>query len=83
MVDYFERTKKFTNAEFKALPRYDAEDEGIRCGQGRLKDLPEYFWLLTESQVNKLHPDDWTYYYDLQEEVAYNFNELKMEFANA
>jgi hypothetical protein len=74
MVDYFERDKKFTDAEFKALPRR---------ANGRLEDLAEFFWLLTESQVNKLHSDDWSYYYDLQEEVAYLYNSNRIEIRNA
>ena len=55
-----ERTKKFTNAEFKALPRYE---------NGRVKNLSEIFMWLTKAQVEKLNGDDYSYYDDLQEEV--------------
>lgn len=55
-----DRTKKFTNAEFNALPRYE---------NGRIECLSEIFMWLTASQVEKLHSDDWAYYGDLEEEV--------------
>ena len=58
---------KFTQAEFMRLPRMN----------GRIVCLPQYFLQLTDKQVDMLHPDDWSYYQDLQEEVR----SLAEEFA--
>lgn len=55
----------FTDAEFYALPRYE---------NGRIKDFPLHFYKLTNDQVEHLHGDDWSYYYELQEEVEYEIS---------
>lgn len=60
---------KFTDAEFYSLPRY---------GNGRIVDLPMKFLQLTDEQVEQLHGDDWAYYEELQEEVAYELHMMRM-----
>lgn len=51
--------------EFNGLKRYP---------NGRIKDLPLYFYRMTEEQVETLTGDDWSYYMELQEEVAYELS---------
>ncbi len=62
------RIKKLSRKEFNALPRYGQSGARLPCG--RLVDLPAVFLQLTPSQVCDLGSEDWTYYGDLQEEVA-------------
>lgn len=57
--------KMLTWEEFKGLARYS---------NGRIKDLPLYFYRMTKKQVEQLHEDDWSYYQELQEEVAYELS---------
>jgi len=59
-----ERTKNFTNAEFKALPRND---------DGDVLDLYEAFVWLTPKQVDALSGDDYSRVDDYEEEVRYMF----------
>lgn len=66
-----ERTKKFTNIEFRALPRYP---------NGDLENLAEDFIFLKESQVAKLSEDDSSRYDQHQEEVSYMIQEAMKEF---
>lgn len=51
--------EKFTWSQFNALPRV----------RGRIVILADVFLSLTQEQVDVLHSDDWSYYYELQEEV--------------
>lgn len=51
--------------EFNGLARYS---------NGRIKDLPLYFYRMTEEQIETLTGDDWSYYMELQEEVAYELS---------
>jgi hypothetical protein len=51
-----------TDAQFAALPRYTND---------RIKNLPDVFLLLTPEQVERLHEDDWSYYHELEEEIAH------------
>ena len=60
-----------SDAEFLALERYS---------NGRLKDIANVFLNLTDEQVEQLHDDDWSYYQELQEELAYEIR-LMMECA--
>ena len=55
-----ERTKCFTNAEFKALLRND---------EGEIINLSHHFIWLTEKQIDRLSEDDWMRVCELQEEV--------------
>jgi len=55
-----ERTKYFTNAEFKALSRND---------DGEIKNLSDHFVWLTEKQIDRLSGDDWMRVCELQEEI--------------
>ena len=55
-----ERTKCFTNAEFKALSRND---------EGEIINLSHHFIWLTEKQIDRLSEDDWMRVCELQEEV--------------
>lgn len=57
-----------TDTEFYQLPRYE---------NGRIKDLPVCFLLLTPEQVDMLHGDDWSYYQELREEVEYELSFFK------
>jgi hypothetical protein len=54
-----------TDTQFYALARYS---------NGRIKDLPLYYYRMTPEQVECLHGDDWSYYQELQEEVAYELS---------
>lgn len=56
---------KLTWEEFNDLPRYK---------NGRIKDLPLYFYRLTDEMVECLTGDDWSYYMELQEEVEYELS---------
>ena len=56
----------FTWAEFEALPRI----------RGRIIDFPNHFLRLTQEQVDLLHSDDWSYYYELQEELEMMIREM-------
>jgi hypothetical protein len=56
------RTEKYTMEEFKAIPRY---------ANGRIVDLYEHFLLLTDEQIDMLDSDDWSYYYEMQDELEY------------
>lgn len=51
-----------TADQFAVLPRYD---------NGRIKNLPDVFLSLTPEQVERLHEDDWSYYHELEEEIAH------------
>lgn len=53
---------KLSDADFLALERYS---------NGRLKDIANVFLDLTDAQIEQLHSDDWSYYHELQEELAY------------
>jgi hypothetical protein len=59
---------KLSNVDFLLLARYP---------NGRLKDLADIFLQLTDAQVEQLHEDDWSYYHELKEELAYEI-ELMM-----
>ena len=65
------RTKKYTMKEFKALERNS---------DGDLTSMYDHFLLLTEKQVELLTSDDWSRYYDYQEELEYEMASLKEEF---
>ena len=65
------RTSKFTNAEFKALPRYS---------NGRIIDLPMNFMWLTDSQKENLHDDDYSYYDELEEECRIMMEEFNYDY---
>lgn len=60
--------KMMTWEEFNELARYP---------NGRIKDLPLYFYRMTEEQVECLTGDDWSYYMELQEEVEYEMSFLR------
>ena len=62
-----DRTKKFSAAEFAALPRYS---------NGRIIDLPMCYAWITPAQREQLHGDDWSYMNELDEEMEY----LRAEF---
>ena len=68
-----ERTKKFTNIEFKNLPRY---------ANGDLTNLAEDFIWITDSQVRRLSEDDFFRIDEYQEEMSYMAEDAKMEFNN-
>ena len=70
-----ERTTKFTNTEFAALPRY-TDEWGGRC----LKDLGSAFMWLTDSQIAKLDNDDQSRLDEYQEEVRCLWADAKAEF---
>lgn len=57
---------KLSLAEFLMLARYS---------NGRLRNLSEVFLDLTDEQVEMLHGDDWSYYHELKEELAYDIAE--------
>jgi len=59
-MDYLDRTKKFTNKEFKNLP--------LDCN-GDIIDLSTAFIWLTESQKSLLSDDDSSRLFDYQEEL--------------
>ena len=65
------RTKKYTMKEFKALERNS---------DGDLTSMYDHFLLLTEKQVDLLTSDDWSRYYEYQEELEYELASLKEEF---
>lgn len=65
------RTKKYSMKEFKALER---NSDGDLC------DMFEHFLLLTPKQVELLTSDDWSRYYDYQEELQYEMELCKQEF---
>ena len=65
------RTKKYTMKEFKALDRNS---------DGDLLDMFEHFLLLTPKQVELLTEDDWSRYYEYQDELDYELHSLKEEF---
>jgi hypothetical protein len=56
---------KLSDSDFRNLPRWS---------NGRLMDLADVFYMLTEEQVAQLHGDDWSYYQDLQEELEYEYS---------
>jgi hypothetical protein len=56
--------------EFNDLNRYK---------NGRIIDLPLYFYRLTDEQVNMLVGDDWSYYHELKEEMAYELSFYDVE----
>ena len=62
MVDRKDSLMQLSASEFAALERYS---------NGRLVDLSDVFLQLTAEQVEELHSDDWSYYHELQEELAY------------
>ena len=65
------RTKKYTMKEFKALERNS---------DGDLTSMYDHFLLLTDKQVDLLTSDDWSRYYEYQEELEYELASLKEEF---
>lgn len=65
------RTKKYTMREFKALERN---------ADGDLTSMYDHFLLLTEKQVDLLTSDDWSRYYEYQEELEYEMHSLREEF---
>ena len=65
------RTKKYTMKEFKALERN---------ADGDLTSMYDHFLLLTDKQVDLLTSDDWSRYYEYQEELEYELASLKEEF---
>lgn len=56
--------------EFNDLKRY---------ANGRIVDLPLYFYRLTDEMVNMLTGDDWSYWHELQEEAAYELSFYREE----
>jgi hypothetical protein len=65
MVDERTSLMKLSLPEFLMLARYS---------NGRLRNLSEVFLDLTEEQVEMLHGDDWSYYHELKEELAYEMS---------
>jgi len=65
------RTKKYSMKEFKALDRNS---------DGDLTSMYDHFLLLTDAQVELLTSDDWSRYYDYQEELQYEMELCKQEF---
>ena len=65
------RTKKYSMKEFKALERNS---------DGDLTSMYDHFLLLTEKQVELLTSDDWSRYYDYQEELEYEMAMAREEF---
>ena len=51
--------------EFNSLARYS---------NGRIKDLPLYWYRMEPDMVNVLTGDDWSYYMELQEELDYELS---------
>ena len=70
MTEY--RTEKYTMNEFKALKRNS---------DGDLTNMYDNFLLLTDEQVELLTCDDWSRYYEYKEELEYEINALRAEFA--
>lgn len=58
---------KLSDSDFYSLPRYE---------NGRIKDLSNVYFMLTEDQVEHLHGDDWSYYHELLEETEYELSLL-------
>lgn len=56
--------------EFNDLKRY---------ANGRIVDLPLYFYRLTDEMVSMLTGDDWSYWHELQEEAAYELSFYREE----
>lgn len=56
-----ERTERFSDAEFDALPRGSS---------GRIIDLPDAYAWITDAQREQMHGDDWSYMIDLDEEIS-------------
>jgi len=67
-----ERTKNFTDAEFKALPRNDDND---------VIDLYGAFVWMTPKQVDALTGDDQSRVDDYEEELRYMIAEFATELA--
>lgn len=65
------RTKKYTMKEFRNLPRN---------ADGDLTSMYDHFLLLTDAQVELLTGDDWSRYYDYQEELEYEMAMAREEF---
>lgn len=63
---------KMTTKEFNALERNTSGDV-IR--------LSDVFYQLTDGQVRKLSSDDWSRYYEYQEELDCLYAEARAEFA--
>jgi hypothetical protein len=61
------RINPLTDAEFDDLDRYES---------GRIVQLSEIHHLLTDDQVQRLESDDWSYYNELQEELAVEMAEF-------
>jgi hypothetical protein len=51
--------------EYMALPRHK---------NGRIVDLPLYWYRMNQDMLDTLVGDDWSYYLELQEEVAYELS---------
>jgi hypothetical protein len=51
--------------QYMALPRYT---------NGRIKDLPLYWYRMNQDMLDTLTGDDWSYYMELQEELAYELS---------
>ena len=66
-----DRTKKFTNAEFKALPRYYNRD---------VKDLANIFMFVAATQELLLTDDDYSRIDDYQEEGRVLLEQARIEF---
>ena len=56
-----------TLEQFLVLPRYQ---------NGRIRDLPAVFLEIPQDFLEMLHGDDWSYYFELQEEVEYMLAEI-------
>lgn len=65
------RTKPYTMKEFRNLPRN---------ADGDLTSMYDHFLLLTDKQVDLLTSDDWSRYYDYQEELDYEMAMAREEF---
>jgi hypothetical protein len=68
------RTNKLTTKEFLELPRSD---------EGRIHQLPDYYFLMTECQKRKLHCDDFSYGVELDLEMECLYSEARAEFGVA
>ena len=57
-----------TLEQFLVLPRYQ---------NGRIIGLSEVFLEIPQDFLEMLHGDDWSYYFELQEEVEYMLAEFR------
>ena len=65
--------RKFTNAEFDAIPRNN---------RGDLADVYDAYSFITTAQRDELTEDDWSRMLDLDEEVGCMMADARAEFAD-